>query len=110
VAASTPIVRPWNAPRSDTISCFAQAPNAPAPRWRPAGTSVRAHRAANLNAPSLASAPELQKKARAANECDTSHSASRSPGSVRNRLDTCTSPLERLAHRVAAPGRRSRAR
>ena len=63
----------------------------PAPA--PAGTSVRAQRRANLNAPSLASAPELQKNARAAKELSTIHCARRSPGSVRNRFDTCTSPV-----------------
>jgi len=42
-----------------------------------------AHRRANLNAPSLASAPELQKNTFDANERSTSLSASCSPGAVR---------------------------
>ncbi len=87
------MVRPWKAPRSDTTSCLAHGPKAPGASSAPGGTRVRAQRRANLNAPSLASAPELQKKARAANERDTSHCASSSPGAVRNRFDACTIPL-----------------
>ena len=74
VAASVPNSRPWNAPRSAMISCFASP-------------CVRAQRRANLNAPSFASAPELQKNTLSANDFSTSAAARRSPGAVAYRFD-----------------------
>ena len=70
VAASEANSRPWNEPVKATISDFPD------------------HLRANLNAASFASAPELQKNTRLANDRATSSSASRSPGSVRYRLET----------------------
>ena len=64
VAESAPSVRPWNPPSSATI------------RVRP--VALRAI----LSAASLASAPELQKKARPPGKRSESSAASRSIGSV----------------------------
>ena len=70
VAASAPNVRPWNASLNATMACFS-GPN-----------MSRAHLRANLNAPSLASAPELQKKTRSAKLVSHSFCASRACGAV----------------------------
>jgi hypothetical protein len=51
-----------------------------------------AQRRANLMAPSLASAPLLQKNTRSANECAVSQLASSAAGAVRNRLDVWMTP------------------
>ena len=64
VAASAPCVRPWNEPSSATTTGFPVA--------------FRAH----FSAASIASAPELQKNARAPPKRSESRSASRSIGSV----------------------------
>src|SRR2546427_587523 len=70
VAASVANRRPWKLPLKATISLFPD------------------HLRANLNAASFASAPELQKKTRSANDRATSSSASRSAGAVRYRFET----------------------
>ena len=74
VAASVANSRPWNEPENATIS------------------GLPDHLRTNLNAASLASAPELQKNTRSAKERATSSSASRSPASVRYRFETWIRP------------------
>jgi hypothetical protein len=91
VAASTPISRPWNAPRSATISCLSSL-------------MLRAHRRANLNAASLASPPELQKNTRDANDRSTSFCANACTGAVWYRFDVCTSPSEAACSAARKPG------
>jgi hypothetical protein len=90
VAASAPMVRPWKPPRKATISCLRSSP------------CSRAQRRANLIAPSFASAPELQKNTRSANERATSHSASSAAGRVRNRLEVWITPASSAARIAAA--------
>src|SRR5437660_1053340 len=75
VAASVAKRRPWKLPLKATISLFPD------------------HLRANLNAASFASAPELQKNTRSANDRATSSSASRSAGSVRYRFEMWMSPV-----------------
>ena len=73
VSASAPIVRPWKAPSAVTTS------------GRPVSRLI-------LNAASLASAPELQKKTRPGRPArSSSRSASATPGSCIARLETCPS-------------------
>jgi hypothetical protein len=74
VAARVANRRPWNDPEKATISGFP------------------AHLRANLKAASFASAPELQKNTRSANERATSSAASRSAPSVRYRFETWINP------------------
>jgi hypothetical protein len=72
------------------ISCFASP-------------CVRAQRRAILKAPSLASAPELQKNTLDANERATSAAASRSPGAVWYRLDVWISPSAAACSAALSP-------
>ena len=69
VALTLSGLRIWNAPRSATISCFTSP-------------TVLAQRRANLKAPSLASAPELQKNTLSAKDRSTSAAARRGAGDV----------------------------
>src|SRR5216110_1563920 len=75
VAAREAKSRPWKLPRRAMISTFASVP------------TLRAHRLANLNAPSFASAPELQKNTFDAKERSTNAWASRAAGAVQYRFD-----------------------
>jgi hypothetical protein len=73
VSARAPMVRPWNDPTAVTTS------------GRPVSRLI-------LNAASLASAPELQKKTRPGRPARSSRrSASSSPGSCIARFETCPS-------------------
>src|SRR5687767_10353844 len=80
VAASVANRRPWNAPRKATISCFTSP-------------TVRAHRRANLNAPSFTSAPELQKNTLSANERFFFQAEDGIRGKLVTGVQTCALPI-----------------
>ena len=77
VACSVPSVRPWNEFSRQTMRCLSGPPRA------------RPRRRASLIAASFASAPELQKNAPpSSSHSSMSRSASATPGSDQNRLET----------------------
>src|SRR5690606_13666976 len=79
VADSMASVRPWKAPSKVMTRYFSGLPLA------------AQYLRAIFTAPSLASAPELQKKALSAKECATSFAASSSCSGDLYRLETCQS-------------------